>query len=264
MSCPFSSLDGAYVLGSLSPSERQDFEGHLSTCDECSRNVRELAGLPGLLARVDRSVLDFETPEEALPDTLLPGLVAQVRRRRRRGLLTTVGAAAAAALVAAGVALLVTSGDEGQAPEAASPSASASATPTPTPSSTPTPTATPTPTGTPPQAILMTTVGGAPVRGWLAFESVAWGTRIDLECSYSAPDPGVEGYDGSDGYGAGATPRYAMYVRTKDGWVDEVGTWRGVEGSTMHVTAPTSARRSEIASVVVRTIEGRPVLRHTS
>ena len=58
MSCELADRDGAYVLGSLSPTERKEFEQHLAGCKECARNVRQLAGLPGLLARVDRAVLE--------------------------------------------------------------------------------------------------------------------------------------------------------------------------------------------------------------
>ena len=58
MTCEMAHLDGAYVLGSLSPSERQQFERHLRVCVDCARSVQELAGLPGLLTRVD---LDMRT-----------------------------------------------------------------------------------------------------------------------------------------------------------------------------------------------------------
>ena len=49
---PFVTFDAAYVLGSLSPEDRHEFELHLRECPECSRSVGELAGLPGLLSQV--------------------------------------------------------------------------------------------------------------------------------------------------------------------------------------------------------------------
>ena len=58
MTCQFAHDDAVYVLGSLAASERADYERHLSECAECSRSVRELAGLPGLMARVPREVLE--------------------------------------------------------------------------------------------------------------------------------------------------------------------------------------------------------------
>lgn len=49
---PYLTWDGPYVLGALDPDERHEFEMHLSECDACRTAVAELAGLPGLLARV--------------------------------------------------------------------------------------------------------------------------------------------------------------------------------------------------------------------
>ncbi|GAC1644254.1 MAG: hypothetical protein NVS4B6_17220 [Mycobacterium sp.] len=45
--------DAAYVLGSLSFSERREFEAHLSTCPSCREAVSELSGMPALLAQLD-------------------------------------------------------------------------------------------------------------------------------------------------------------------------------------------------------------------
>jgi anti-sigma factor RsiW len=83
MSCEFEHLDGSYVLGALSPAERRDFESHLAGCDECSRSVRELAGMPGLLALADASVLEPPPDVVPVPDTLLPALLSSVRRTSR-------------------------------------------------------------------------------------------------------------------------------------------------------------------------------------
>ena len=90
MSCPFAHDDGAYVLGALSPAERLEFERHLPGCDECTRSVRELAGLPGLLGRVDASDLEDHLVDEPVPETLLPALAREVRRTRFRRSIATV------------------------------------------------------------------------------------------------------------------------------------------------------------------------------
>jgi len=231
MSCELAVRDGAYVLGSLSPTERKEFEQHLAGCKECARNVRQLAGLPGLLARVDRAVLEDPDVVEPVPDTLLPALVRDARREGRRRTLVTAGLAAAAAVVVVGVPLGVSGVLEGHRTPS-SPVASAS-----------------------PVAQRMVPVGDVPVRASLAFASVTWGTRLDLTCTYA---PNGEQYHH-------LPPRvtYALVVRTRDGRTEQVGTWRSLEGRTMRLTAGTSSPRNQIASVQVRTTEGRPVLELT-
>ena len=54
---------------------------------------------------------------------------------------------------------------------------------------------------------------------------------------------------------------YGLFVVNRDGSAEQVGTWSAVDGRTMRVTAATAARRVDIASVEVRTTDGRPVLR---
>ena len=62
-SCPLAHSDAAYVLGALSPAERLEYERHLPTCASCRRSVAQLAGMPGLLARVP-----VESVEEPIAD----------------------------------------------------------------------------------------------------------------------------------------------------------------------------------------------------
>ena len=231
-SCGYAELDGAYVLGALSPAERQEYEKHLATCADCARSVRELAGLPGLLARVDPVVLEPPPAAEPVPGTLLPALVREVRRARRRRLVATVAVAAAAAVAVGAVLLQGLDGDS-------SPAASA---PTPSPS----------PTSAVRVGESMVPIRNAPVTATVAFTPVTWGTRLDLTCSY---EPTTGEYQ---------TPRrvtYGLFVVNRDGSTEQLGTWSAVDGRTMRITAATAARRADIASVEVRTTDGRPVLR---
>jgi hypothetical protein len=225
MSCLFTEWDGAYVLGSLSPSDRLQFEQHLASCDDCARGVRELAGMPGLLGRVGTGVLETPAVDEPVPGTLLPALVHEVRRtqRRRRAVGAAVGLAAAAVVAIVGLAV---GGDDPGSPSA--PVAAAGQD--------------------------MESVGGAPVHATVALESVAWGTRLDLTCTYEP---------GGDRYRSPRTVTYAVFVRTRDGGTEQVGTWRSVQGKTMRLTAATATSRADIASVEVRTTQGKPVLRLT-
>jgi hypothetical protein len=229
--CPLSHSDAAYVLGALSPAERHEFEQHLGGCKDCSRSVRELAGIPGLLSRIDPSVLESPAETPPVPDTLLPALLTEVRRTRRRRTYVVGGLAAAAVLaLVAALGVFGVLSDQ-RAPVAAPPSASVSA----------------------PSELTMHAVGGAPVRASLALEPVLWGTRLDLTCTYE-PDP-----DQYSGLPHKAT--YVLVVRTRDGRSEQVGTWQAIDGRTMRLSAATAARRAQIASVEVQTTDGRPVLR---
>ena len=228
MSCEFEHTDGAYVLGALSATERLAFERHLQDCEACTGRVRQLAGLPGLLGRVSPEVLE-EPAAPVLPPTVLPALAARVRReqRRRTRLTATLAAAAAALVVGLGAVAVQAVTDE--------------------PATTPPVTAPTAPAGSD-----MEPVGGeVPVTASLTLEDVTWGTRIGLTCTY---DPSSVEYD------LPPEVTYLLVVRTRAGVVEEVGTWRSVGGRTMRFEAGTATRRDDIASVEVRTTDGRVVL----
>ena len=61
--------------------------------------------------------------------------------------------------------------------------------------------------------------------------SVAWGTKLDLTCSY---DPAEHEYEPPPIW------TYALVVRTKDGGVEQVGTWKAIPGKTLSLTAATA------------------------
>ena len=229
MTCRFAHDDAAYVLGALSPAGRLELERHMAGCADCARAVGELAGLPGLLGRVDTSLLEHPPVADPVPDTLLPALFGVVRRRRRRALATA--GLAAAGLTAATVALLglQSEGTDGTGPTAPGPSASASEVPT----------------------VAMDPVGEVPLRARVSLEQVTWGTRLGLVCSY---DPASVEYD------LPSEVDYTLFVRTRDGRAERVGSWRSVGGLEMRLSAATAVDREEIESVEVRTPEGRVVL----
>jgi hypothetical protein len=147
---PFEYDDAAYVLGALTPAETVAFEQHLRTCADCAARVREIQGVPDLLA--DISPEEVTGPTEPVPDTLLPGLLRRAARRRRRERWMVGGLAAAA--VACLIALVV----------AVWPSSSTPASKT--------------------QPRPFAAVIASPVRATATLTAKPWGTAIDLHCHY--------------------------------------------------------------------------------
>ena len=54
---------------------------------------------------------------------------------------------------------------------------------------------------------------------------------------------------------------YTLYVRTRDGRAERVGSWRSIDGRAVQLTSGTAADAEELESVEVRTASGRVVLR---
>jgi hypothetical protein len=227
--CGHEHEDGAYVLGALSPEDRVAFERHLPGCADCARSVRELAGLPGLLARVPVETVDPEQePEQVpVPETLLPALVREARKSQRRRVWITSGLVAAAAAIAIGAVGVSTLGGDDSAPPSALPSSG----PT---------TAT---------AVQLNQVGTEAISGWLSLTQVGWGTRLDLTCTYGDAD-----------WNDPRWSTYTMYVQTKDGEVERVASWKVVPGKELHIEAATAADTDDISDVQVRTASGATVL----
>jgi hypothetical protein len=231
VTCPFGHDDAAYVLGALSPTQRLAFERHLAGCDECNRAVREVAGLPGLLARVDASVLEQEPIDEPLPETLLPSLSREVRRSRRRRTFIMAGTSAAVAAVlvgGAGLALAQLDDDGAGAPETSGVSERPPVT-----------------------AHEMEAVGEVPVRAEVRLEPVTWGTRVDLTCTYEPDSVTFELPPAVD---------YTLFVKDRAGHTEQLGSWRSRAGGPMRIVAATATRAADLSSVEVRTPRGDTVL----
>lgn len=221
MSCELAHLDGAYVLGALAPDERLAFERHLPGCPACSAAVRDLAGLPGLLAQVPPEHVVSPPEPDPVPETLLPALVGEVRRQQHRRRWFT-GLVAAAAVVVVGVAatLVITRDD-------------------------------PEPAAEPPVASQqMVQIDQDVVQASVALTAVDWGTRVDLTCSYVA----------STGDYSEEAPTYVLVVRTAAGDVEQVATWRGLPGQDMQLSGATALTTDQIVAVEVQDSEGRPLL----
>jgi hypothetical protein len=72
MRCEHLHDSAVYVLGALSPPEREAYERHLADCAECRAEVAEFSDLPGLLGRLDPEIaaqiaLASDPPEASRP-----------------------------------------------------------------------------------------------------------------------------------------------------------------------------------------------------
>ncbi|MFP3465133.1 anti-sigma factor family protein [Leifsonia sp. SIMBA_070] len=243
----FATWDAAYVLGSLSPTERREFEAHLRECERCSESVAELAGMPGLLSQVPReeafALLDADGPAatgetEATGATaataaadhaggpgpdVLPALLHHARRRRVRARWLIGGLSAVAAALLIGVAAFAL-------PGVLSPPAS-------------------------PQAVVvMQQVEPSPLTADLKLTEEPWGTRIESACRYAR----VGAADG------GRSWEYAMVVTDRSGTQHTISTWTADEGTTATPVATTSIPLKDIAAVDIRAAGDGTVLLRSS
>ena len=221
--------------GALSPAERRDFERHLDGLRRVPRAVRELAGLPGLLSRLDAEEVAGLDDREPMPASLLPELLTEVRRhgrRRRLVLIATSGRLRQRGRRRAGARRrrpahrhrgrsagvlarsdLVLDGPARRRP-ADDPARAV-------------------PAGSRPPA-----------------SGVAWGTRLSVTCRYLTNPPKDRG-----------PLDYALVVRTRSGGEEQVGSWRAVPGKQITFAAATRSRPQDIVGVEVRTMSGHPLLR---
>lgn len=216
--------DAAYVLGSLSCSERREFEAHLPTCVACTEAVAELSGVPALLSHIDRTYVDT-IDEHSIPvsPTLLPlrdQVLATVNSRRRRSRAMTWALATAAA-VAIGIFVVIQAN-----PMALTPTQRNDA-----------------------LALAMTPVKPLPFAASVTLSRRAWGTRIDMNCTYTDRSAGIEYAD-----------RLAMVAVGRDGSSMQLVTWTARAGVPESLGASTSMPIEHIASVRIVSVNAGTVL----
>jgi hypothetical protein len=227
--------DAAYVLGSLSPSERREFEAHLSTCPSCREAVSELSGMPALLAQLDRdcvaSIDERGAPASAalppLRHELLASLLAKVNWRRRRSRVLT-WTLAAAAVLAIGVFVAISSNPVASAP---APRQQADA-----------------------SALTMTPVKPIPLTATVSLSRHDWGTRIEMNCTYGV-GPADTDHDGDE-----AGDMLAMVVVGRDGSHTQLATWVALTGIPASPGGSTSMPIDQIAAVQVVAVDTGDVL----
>lgn len=214
----FAEWDAAYVLGALSPADRRAFEEHLDACDRCVRAIAEIAPTLGLLAQVEperATALLADAPEDAGLPAAPRGrarLLERARREGRRRRATWAGAIAAAAAVAGAIAVPLSGAldDRGA------------------------------------HSVELEALLDLPLEASVELEPVAWGTRLELECSYEG-DADPASPDGLP---------YVLVLTDRAGNASELSSWRAAPGQTARLTAATALSTDEIASIEIRLDDG--------
>lgn len=220
--------DAAYVLGSLTGTERREYEVHLGGCGRCRAAVAELSGMPALLALLDLDdvrALDEELPGPPLRPEVLDSVLAKVSwRRRRYRWLTSAAVGLAAVLLAVGLVVVIRpevfglhTGSQHQ--QAA-------------------------------RMLEMSKVSDTPINASVGLSSYAWGTRINMACTY-----------GDWGKKDASPQNLGMVVVGRDGSRTEVATWLGLSGATALPSGNTTLPINEIAAVqMVSSPDGKVLL----
>ncbi|MCU1482105.1 MAG: oligopeptidase [Subtercola sp.] len=200
--------DAAYVLGSLAPAERLEYEEHLARCPECAASLAELAGMPSLLASISAdeafaidaaidagvgAAPDAELEAVDAPPTLLPVLLSRARSARRRSRLISVGVGVGSVAAAVALTLVVAlaswpvagAGAPGVA-GAPAPTSSAVASPG-TSAGTSASTSAPSDASLASQLQFVPQVPG-PLSAEATLQDEPWGTRIEWKCTWAAGD----------------------------------------------------------------------------
>jgi len=227
----FSDWDAAYLLGSLSPTERREFEEHISGCARCASAVAGLAAMPGLLRALPAedalAMLEADSagggmPPEPVPAGILKGLTARVRLRRRiRALRAGLVGVTAVAAIAVGVVAVSTALNP-----PAQPAISAS----------------------------LEQVKPSPLTADVELTSLEWGTKIEMSCEY---------HEGSS-WDTGTTPssrtRYGLYATDAAGTVTRVASWSAGPGDIVHATGSIDTPVSDVTHLDVRALDTGAVL----
>ena len=239
---PYVQWDAAYVLGSLSNAQRREYESHLVTCAACRSAIAELSGIPPVLDMLSHDDLpDDEVRAGAAgldvsgapPPRLLEDLIAEVARRRRNARRFTLTAAGLAAAGLAAALFLVFGGLIVWRPAPDAP-----------------------PHGPVAAALTMVPVSPSELTATVTLTSRAWGTDIDMTCTYRG---GADESDDPDSPGE----QLVLVTVGRDGSRNELASWVEHDGATALPTASTALHVDEIASLEVMSRQTKQILLHS-
>ncbi len=232
---PYTLWDAAYVLGSLSSSQRREYEDHLAACPACKGAVSEISGMNALLALLGRDDVPADEHTATVPPPLSPAVLATLMRRvgtRRRRTRWVTGAVAAVAAAVLALAVLVAVRPGVLTPVTADlpgPRITAS-------------------------AVAMTPVVPSEYEATVALSSHGWGTQIEMTCTYHSWAADTDHHDGDSG------DKLVMVAVGRDGSQTPLATWIALPSSTAQPSASTSLRIDEIASVQIVSADTGDVL----
>lgn len=217
--------DAAYVLGALSTDERREFERHLATCDACQSGVAELAGMPGLLMKIDATTAEallsdvVRENEFVLPLAPIQGL-AQAALKRQSIMRRRIGAGMAVAASVVMVIGLIVGVNIGSSSNSGN-TQNAVAT-----------------TGI---KVAMVPIGTNAMVVNLHVTKKAWGTQISWNCVY-----------GSDSSSWSTPQAYDLVITDASGISTTVATWSQSGSSAKGLVASTGIPLSKIKTIDVR------------
>ncbi|GAA3237079.1 anti-sigma factor family protein [Dactylosporangium siamense] len=252
MRCEHLHDSAVYVLGALSPPEREAYERHLVDCEECRAEVAEFGELPELLGKLDPDVAQaLATPGWAGPsaawagpsaawagpsavpssdaawagpsaaaaaDPLLPRVLDRAQRSRRTERRRRRWQSAGTALVAACLGVLAVIGVRSAG------------------------------VGQPDFVAMQEVSATVPVTASLALEAEDGGTLVRMQCAYK-PAAAASG-----------KWTYKLYVVPRTGEPEELDSWTAGVGDEYELKAHSRIQRGDIQKIEIRKGDGTPLL----
>ncbi|MCU1653565.1 MAG: anti-sigma factor [Pseudonocardia sp.] len=230
--CPRTEEAGAYLIGSLHPTERADYAEHLPNCPYCLREVGQLAGLPGLLARSPGPPSGSQpvpvvaaAPWAAAGGEGDPGPVVAALREIRRQRARRRGLVAASLVLVGFVGVGGTAMATGALRGPSTGVTAAAALP-----------------------VQMEPEGGAEATAAVALNAKAWGTEVVMRCRYQGTKDWV-------------SPVYTLVAKGVDGSNTELARWTAIPDKDVVLAAATDLTRQQLAGLEVHDARGDVVLR---